>query len=166
MNQAGGGVLPAGRAARCGGRGAPSHGLGAVAVIVVLVLLAMVAAAVVRFGLQGQTMVQQDVQSLRANAAARAGIDWGLYQALKGSWAGCSNTSQTLNLSADGGMLVTVRCNANAYTEGRDSSNTDQQVRLYTIDAVACNGSTSCPDATAAVRLGYVEARRQAQITE
>ena len=148
------------------GRGAPSRGLGAVAVIVVLVLLAMVAAAVVRFGQQGQTMVQQDVQSLRANAAARAGIEWGLYQALKGSWTSCSGASQTLNLSADGGMRVTVNCSSSVYTEGRDSTDTDQQVRLYTIDAVACNSSTSCPDATAAVRLGYVEARRQVQATD
>ncbi len=71
----------------------PRRGLGAIAVIVVLVLLATVAAAVVRFGQQGQTMVQQDVQGLRASAAARAGIDWGLYQALKGSWTSCSAAS-------------------------------------------------------------------------
>ncbi|MBP7665832.1 MAG: MSHA biogenesis protein MshP, partial [Burkholderiaceae bacterium] len=58
--------------------------------IVVLVLLATVAAAVVRFGQQGQTMVQQDVQGLRASAAARAGIEWGLYQALKGGWTSCN----------------------------------------------------------------------------
>jgi hypothetical protein len=30
---------------------------------------------------------------------------------------------------------------------------------------VACNSATSCPDATAAVRSGYAEARRQVQAT-
>jgi len=142
---------------------APPHGLGAVAVIVVLVLLAAVAAAVVRFGQQGQTMVQQDVQGLRASAAARAGIEWGLFQALKGSWTACSNTSQTLDLSADGGMRVTVRCSSSTYNEGKDSSGADQSVRMFTIDAVACNSSSACPDASAAVRSSYVEVRRQVQ---
>ena len=148
------------------GRGAPTRGLGAIAVIVVLVLLASVAAAVVRLGQQGQTMVQQDVQGLRASAAARAGIEWGLYQALKGSWTTCSSATQTLDLSADGGMRTTVTCNSATYTEGQDSAGADRQVRLFTIDAVACNSATSCPDTTAAVRIGYVEARRQAQATD
>lgn len=143
----------------------PARGLGAVAVIVVLVLLAAVAAAVVRFGQQGQTMVQQDVQALRASAAARAGIEWGLYQALKGSWTSCNAASQTLDLAADGGMRVTVSCGSSVYNEGLDSTGSNRTVRLYTIDAVACNGSATCPDAAAAVRSGYAEARRQVQAT-
>lgn len=145
---------------------APHRGLGAIAVIVVLVLLATVAAAVVRFGQQGQTMVQQDVQGLRASAAARAGIEWGLYQALKGSWTSCSSATQTLDLTADGGMRATVTCNSSVYTEGQDAAGADRQVRLYTIDTVACNSATSCPDAAAAVRSGYVEVRRQVQATD
>jgi len=70
---------------------------------------------------------------------------------LKGSWTTCCNASQTLDLSAEGGMRVTVSCNS--------------AVRLFTIDAVVCNGSTSCADATAAVSSGYAEARRQVQAT-
>lgn len=147
------------------GRGAPRRGLGAVAVIVVLVVLSVVAAAVVRFGMQGQTMVQQDVQGLRAAAAARSGIDWGLFQALKGSWTTCSGASQTLDLSADSGMRVTVSCSSTVYNEGKDSNGADQAVRMFTIDAVACNSATSCPDAIAAVGSGYAEARRQVQAT-
>jgi MSHA biogenesis protein MshP len=143
----------------------PARGLGAIAVIVVLVLLSAVAAAVLRFGQQGQTMVQQDVQALRASAAARAGIDWGLYQALKGSWTSCSAASQTLDLTADGGMRVTVSCSSSLYNEGLDSTGASRTVRLFTIDAVACNGSGTCPDASAAVRSGYAEARRQVQAT-
>jgi MSHA biogenesis protein MshP len=141
------------------------RGLGAVAVIVVLVLLAAVAAAVVRFGMQGQTMVQQDVQAMRATAAARAGIEWGLYQALKGSWSTCNGDAQTLDLSAESGMRVAIYCNSNVFNEGKDSSGADKTVRVFTIDATACNSATMCPDATAAVRSGYVEARRQVQAT-
>lgn len=142
------------------------RGLGAVAVIVVLVLLSMVAAAVVRFGQQGQTVVQQDVQSVRAGAAARAGIEWGLFQAFRGSWTTCSNLSQTLDLSAEGGMRVTVRCSSATFYEGKDAAGADRQVRVFTIDAVACNSTTACPDATAAVRSSYTEVRRQVQATD
>jgi MSHA biogenesis protein MshP len=137
-----------------------------VAVIVVLVLLAAVAAAVVRFGQQGQTMVQQDVQGMRAATAARAGIEWGLYQAFKGSWTNCSGASQTLDLTADGGMRVTVSCGSTSYFEGKDNTGADAAVRVYTIDAVACNGAAACPDAAAATRIGYAEARRQVQATD
>jgi MSHA biogenesis protein MshP len=85
--------------------------------------------------------------------------------ALKGSWTTCCNASQTLDLSAEGGMRVTVSCNSAVYNEGKTSASADPAVRLFTIDAVACNGSTSCPNATAAVRSGYAEARRQVQAT-
>ena len=145
----------------------PSRGLGAIAVLVVLVLLATVAAAVVRFGQQGQTMVQQDVQGLRASAAARAGIEWGLYQALRGSWTTCSSASQTLDLAADGGGLrVTVGCDSHVYNEGESAPGTPATVRVFTIDAVACSSrsaSTACPDAGAATTQGYVERRRVVQ---
>ncbi len=84
---------------------------------------------------------------------------------LKGSWTTCCNASQTLDLSAEGGMRVTVSCNSAVYNEGKTSAGADSAVRLFTIDAVVCNGSTSCADATAAVSSGYAEARRQVQAT-
>ena len=89
----------------------PARGLGAVAVIMVLVVLASLAAAMVRLGQQTQSQSSQSLLGAHANAAARAGLEWGLYQAFKGSWTSCSNASQTLNLAADGGgMRVTVSC--------------------------------------------------------
>lgn len=144
----------------------PARGLGAIAVIAVLVVLAGIAAAMVRLGTQGAVTTQQDVDGLRAQAAARSGLEWGLYQALKGSWTSCAGASQTLDLSADlPGLRVTVSCSSSLYYEGQDASGTDVPVRLFTIDAVACNAASSCPDASAALRMGYVEARRQVQAT-
>ncbi len=147
----------------------PAQGLGAVAVILVLVLLAGIAAAVLRMGQQSQGQTTQGLQGARATAAARAGVEWGLYQAFKGTWTSCSNASQTLDLAADGGGLrVTVRCNAQVYNEGESAPGTPATVRIYTIDAVACtsrSASTACPDATAAVAQGYVERWRQVQAT-
>lgn len=143
----------------------PSHGLGAIAAIVVLVLLAALAAAITRLGASQQGALAQDLQAERAAQAARAGIEWGLYQAFKGSWTACAGASQTLDLRADTGMRVTVSCNATVYNEGEQSPGTPATVRVYTLDAVACPGTT-CPDATLAAQPGYVERRRQVHATE
>ena len=145
------------------GRQRPAQGLGAVAVIVVLVAMAAMAAALLRLSQQGSTTSQQDVLGTRAGAAARSGLEWGLYQALKGSWTTCSSASQTLDLRTDSGMWVTVSCDSRQYNEGESAPGTPQTVRLFTINAVACNGATNCPDASAAVKQGYVERQRQAQ---
>lgn len=145
------------------------RGLGALTVIVLLVALAALAAAVLRLGQQSQGSSAQAVLGARASAAARSGIDWGLYQALKGGWTACSASSsvQTLDLSADApGLRVTVSCDMRSYSEGESDAGVPRTVRLYTIDAVACtssSASTACPDAAAAVRGGYVERRRQVQ---
>ena len=138
------------------------RGLGAITVVVVLVGMAAMAGALLRMGQQSATTGQQDTQGTRAAAAARSGVEWGLYQALKGSWTTCSSSSQTLDLSADGGMRVLVSCDSRVFNEGESSPGVAATVRVFTIDAVACN-SSSCPDAAAAVRQGYVERRRQVQ---
>jgi len=133
------------------------RGFGAIAAIVVLVLLAGLAAAVVRLSSSQQAGAAMHIDSARAAQAAQAGIEWGLYQALRNS--SCS-ASTTLDLSTDLGMRVTVGCSVNNYNEGQDTAGATQGRRVYTIDAVACNAST-CPDATRAVTAHYVERRRQ-----
>ena len=141
------------------------RGLGSIAIILLLVGLAAVSAAIVRLGLASQSGSAQDLLGTRASSAARAGIEWGLYQALKGSWTSCSSTSSTLDLSADLGMRVTVSCDSRVFNEGESAPGVAQTVRVYTLDAVACNGGGACPDATAVMRSGYVERRRQVQAT-
>ena len=142
------------------------RGLGAVAAIVVLVVLAALAAAVVRFGAVAQATNAQNIMSARASQAARAGTEWGLYQAFKGSWTTCSGTSQTLDLSASTGFRVTVSCDSRSYYEGETAPGTPRSVRVFSIDAVACSGSTVCPDNTAAAGPNYVERRRQVQASD
>jgi MSHA biogenesis protein MshP len=145
---------------------AHQSGMGVIAAIVVLVMLSALAAAVVQLGSAAQRSSAQGLLGARAWQAARAGTDWGLYQAFKGSWTTCSNAQQTLDLVADTGMRVTVRCNALSYQEGLDDSGNPRTVRVYTVDAVACNGAASCPDDTRAAQPGYVERRRQVQATD
>jgi len=141
-----------------------TRGLGAITVIVVLVGLAAMAAAVLRLGQVGASVTAQDIDGARASAAARTGIEWGLYQAFKGSWTACSNASTTLDIG--NGLRVTVLCDSRSFNEGESSPGVARTVRAFTIDAVACRSSsagTPCPDAAAAVQPGYVERRRQVQ---
>jgi MSHA biogenesis protein MshP len=140
-------------------------GLGSIAVLVVLVALAALAAAIVRIGSTAQVTLAQDILGARAWQAARAGTEWGLYQALKGGWSTCDNLSQTLDLRADTGMRVSVRCSSQVYNEGESSPGVPRTVRLITLDAVACN-SSACPDDAMAVQPGYVERRRQVLVTQ
>ena len=140
------------------------RGLGAITIIVVLVVLAGLAAAIVRLNVAAQGMAAQDVLAARAAQSARAGLQWGLYQALKGSWTTCSGASSTIDMSSENGMHVTVSCSSTLYNEGESSPGVAQTVRIYTLDAVACNSST-CPDNTIVARPGYVERRWQIHAT-
>jgi len=141
------------------------RGFGVIASIIVLVILSALAAAIVRFGSVAQSTSAQAVLASRALQAARAGTEWGLYQAFKGSWTACSSASQTLDLSTDLGFHVTVSCDSRSYNEGLQSSGATRAVRVYTVDAVACNSAT-CPDNVRATSPGYVERRRQVQATD
>lgn len=138
----------------------PARGLGAVAIIVVLVALSALAAAIVRMGQAEQATSTRDLMSQRAMQAARAGMEWGLYQAFKGSWTSCSSATQTLDLRSDYGLYATVTCDSRSFNEGESAPGTPQAIRVFTIDVVACNAS-SCPNAAAAAQPGYVERRRQ-----
>lgn len=152
------------------GTGRPVHrqrGLGVVGAIVVLVMLSALAAGVVRLTFTQQVTSALDIQGARALQAANAGVEWGMYQALKGSWVGCTGSSQTLDLRSTMGFMVTVNCTSRspAFVEGATSSGA-RSVRLYIVDAVACTSSTSCPDASRAATPNYVERYRQAMITD
>jgi MSHA biogenesis protein MshP len=140
------------------------QGFGVIAALVVLVLLAGLAAAVVRIGSGQQMAAAQGLEASRATWAAASGIEWAAYQALKGGWSNCSGQTQTLDLSADLGMRVTVSCSSLAYSEGETSPGAPQTVRTYTLTATACNAPTTCPDNTRAVQPGYVERVRQATL--
>mgnify|MGYP000547084046 CR=1 FL=1 len=141
-------------------------GLGMIAAIVVLVMMSVLAAAVTRLTWTQQVSSAQDVLGARAFQAASAGTEWGMYQALKGSWMGSNCTgSQTLDLTSSMGFKVTVTCStqSTAYNEGQDSGGTNLTTRLYVIDAVACNGAAaSCPDNANSAGMNYVERKRQA----
>jgi MSHA biogenesis protein MshP len=142
-----------------------AKGFGVMAALFVLVMLAGMAAAVVRLGWSQQTTFSQDILSAQANQAARAGVQWGIYQALKGTWTACGTATQTLDLQTPLGMWVTVTCSQTSYNEGESGVGTPTVVKVYNIEAVACNGLATCPDNTAAVQPYYVERKQQAVLS-
>jgi len=128
------------------------------AIFLVVVLAALGAFMVVFTGLQ-QSTVQADVLGVRAYYAARAGLEWGMYNALDPdnasppappAFAACPSTT----INTLGGSLapfaVTITCNQTDATEA------NRNIRVYQITATACNQAT-CPAPSPAA--GYVERR-------
>ena len=136
------------------------------AALVVLVLLALLAAAVVRLSVGSHTAIAQEIQAARTQAAMRAGVDWGLFQIFQstGAWLGCGTPqSQTLELV---GSNATVACSALApYNEGEHADGTVRRVRVIRLTVVACNAS-ACPDNAAAAGAQYVERMRELTVSE
>lgn len=141
------------------------RGFGAIAAIVILVMLASLAAAIVSVGTSQHLTSAQDVMSAKAWQASRAGNEWGLYKALKGeTWGAgtCDTASRTaqMDLRADSGFNVSVYCDSWQYNEGEDPGPVNKQVRIYRIRSVACPAA-SCPASDASVAgVGYIERTR------
>lgn len=117
------------------------QGIGIIAAIMILVILASLAGAMVIFGTTQQLTSAQDVMSVKAWQAAKAGNEWGLYMALnaKTAWdvpAACApgDPQTKSNLTTDLGFSVTVTCAATTFNEGGSG------FTLYTITSIATNG--------------------------
>ncbi len=126
------------------------NGFSLVPALFLLVVLAALGVVAVRLaGVQQQTVVLA-MQSGRAYAAARSGIDWAAYQALNN--ASC-NTA-TINLTEGGlaGFTVETDCSSTTHAEGPNTIN------VYVIDAFAWSGSYGNPD--------YVSRRVRSTVTD
>lgn len=146
------------------------HGFGAIAALVVLVLLAALAAAIVSLSATQSITATQDVLAARAWQAARAGNEWGFFQARTGgNWgAGVCDTvprTATLNLGTD--FMVTVTCTPFNYSEGESTPGVPRTLRLFRIVAVACPApAATCPNNAAVASPSYVERTRAVIVTQ
>lgn len=125
-------------------------GFSLVPALFLLVVLAALGVVAVRLaGVQQQTVVLA-MQSGRAYAAARSGIEWSAYQALVNG----SCTAATLNLTEAGlaGFSVETDCSSTSHAEGPNA------VNVYVIDAFAWSGSYGNPD--------YVSRRIRSTVTD
>ena len=128
-------------------------GFALVAAISILVLLSLLGAYLGRIAVSSQMGSAQDIQGSRAYQAARAGVEWGVYQILVVG-GGCPTSPPPPVLSNDSAvaMNVVVECKPfGPYTDGA------APFSIYQIKATACNGaSASCTPATP-IPAGYVE---------
>ncbi|MDR1462164.1 MAG: hypothetical protein LBI68_03380 [Azoarcus sp.] len=138
-------------------------GMGAVMAIAILVVLASLAGALVRFGTAQQITITQDVLMARAEAAIRAGNEWGQYQALQKK--ACAS-STTLDFRPETGFRAVVDCTKNSFNEGKDYAGVTQIVNVFTITVTACNSASSCPDNSMATSPTYIERQRVTIVTD
>ncbi|QYF93317.1 agglutinin biogenesis protein MshP [Massilia sp. PAMC28688] len=132
------------------------------AVFLVVVLAGLSAAIVGVFSAQQNSSVL-DIMGVRADQAARSGLEWGLHRQLRTtppSVACFSAVPVTFAMPANtsmSGFSVTVSCTAGANVPGNTTNR-------WTITAVACNrpGAAGCPNASADA--DYVQRRVQAQL--
>ena len=87
-----------------------SRGFALVPALFLVVVLAALGAAAIRIGNGEQQTVTMAMQQVRALAAARAGIEWGAYQALKPVSSCAASTTLNLSEAALAGFTVVVTC--------------------------------------------------------
>lgn len=129
---------------------ARQSGFSLVPALFLLVVLAALGMVAMRLSaVQHQTVVLT-MQSARAFAAARSGIDWSTYQALENG--SCTNATLILTEGGLAGFTVETGCTVSSHSEGPAT------VNVYIIDAFARAGSYGQPD--------YVSRRVRSTVTD
>ena len=113
------------------------RGFALVPALFLLVVLGVLGVAAIRIGNGQQQAVTMALMQARALAAARAGIEWGGYQALQSSCA----ASTTLNLTeaALNGFGVVVTCTATTFANGAVTNTS------YVLASTATSGTYGQP---------------------
>jgi MSHA biogenesis protein MshP len=149
--------------ALCAARHSGERGFSLISAIVILVVLAVLGVAVVTVSTNQQRGAVADVLGARAYAAARAGMEWGMYQLSNSNGFGStglpnsrtcppSPTSFALPASAPTLSSFTVKVTCTKIPD----PNNDSGATVYQIDSIACNVPVagSCPGT---LGINYVE---------
>lgn len=124
------------------------------AAIFILVILAALGAYALNVSSVQQATSTQDVQGSRAYQAARAGIDWGIYQVMAPGTANLANCPAATALTIDA-FTVTVTCNQFAdYNE----QGADHVIRVFQLTSNASFG--------VAGTINYSERQLQATVSK
>ena len=116
------------------------RGFSLVSALFLLVVLSSLAAVAVRISSVQQQTVVLAMQSSRAYAAARAGVEWTAYQALVNGT--CGTAVLPLTEAGLNGFTVDTACTSSAHTEGAATST------VYVIEVFARSGAYGTPDYT------------------
>lgn len=126
------------------------RGISLVPALFLLIVLAALGVVAVRLTAVQQQTVVLAMQSARAYAAARAGVDWAAYQALTSG--SCASATLTLSEAGLSGFNVQTSCASTTHGEGPNT------VTVYTIVGFAFAGAYGTPD--------YVSRRIRSTITD
>jgi MSHA biogenesis protein MshP len=131
-----------------------ARGFSIVSAIFLLVVLSLLGSLMLTFSTVQHVTGAQDVQGSRAYQAARAGIEWGLYQLKQNS--SCANVSFVPGTNAFGGTLSGFKVTVACVTVGGPYNEAGTSTTVYQITSTATSGS-------APGNLDYVE--RQLRVT-
>ncbi|MFC0251714.1 pilus assembly PilX family protein [Massilia consociata] len=136
-------------------------GVGLVTAIFLLVVLAGLGVASVTLFTSQQASSSLDVEGAKAYQAARAGIEWGLYEQLRQGRCAATNSFGFPDTSVLGSFRVTVSCRPIDSLKDADG---DPLMR-WRIAAVACNQPVNgACDGKATNRPDYVQRRLEVEI--
>jgi MSHA biogenesis protein MshP len=122
-----------------------SAGVGLVTAIFLLVVLAGLAVAMVAISSAQHAASALDVQGARAYQAARAGIEWGLFQNLRNQVCAPATSFALPATSSLNGFVVTVTCETIAAPAGAPAGTA---LVRHVLTATGCNlqpATGSCP---------------------
>ena len=107
--------------------------------IFLLVVVAILGAYIASLATTQQTSETLDVQGARAYQAAHAGMQWGVFQALRNG--ACTGSTSIVLAGGLAGFAVTVQCTATPYTEASSAHN------IYRIVSTGCSppSAGACP---------------------
>lgn len=114
------------------------RGASLITAIFLLVVLAGLGVAMVSLSSSQQKSSAMDVLGSRAYLAARAGAEWGVFQALRGGACGTSTFAMPAGSETLAAFHVTVVCNAVI----------EFGVTRHQVTATACNQAGGCGNAT------------------
>lgn len=129
-----------------------ARGFSIVAAIFLLVVLSALGAFMLTFGNAQHLSSAQDLQGARAYQAARAGIEWGAYQALRN--ASCAGSTPLTLAGTLSSFTVTVTC----ASAGWSYVEAGKPVQLYQLTATANQGTLGSTT--------YVERQMQATVAK
>lgn len=127
------------------------RGVALVSAIFLLVVLAAMGVYMLTISGVQQTTSDRALINVRTYFAARAGLEWGIHQAVSATYGTACPATATFSPTGYGfdGVSVTVTCTSNLYTAGTDAY-------IYTLTSTATNGTAGT--------IEYAERRLEASV--
>ncbi len=116
------------------------RGVGIVAAIFLIVVVALIAAYMVRVGTVQQATSTMGLLGARAHFAAQSALDWAAAEVVTSGACVTSGTNFNLSGGALNGFQAVIDCNAIPVTEGADS------YHVFALNVRASMGAQGSPD--------------------